>query len=76
MSRPPFPPFTAESATQKARLAEDAWNSRDPARVVLAYTTDSIWRNRVEFLQGRGAIEAFLTRKWQREFDYRLIKEV
>lgn len=73
MSRPPF---TAESATQKARLAEGAWNSRDPARVVLAYTTDSIWRNRVEFLQGRGAIEAFLTRKWQREFDYRLIKEV
>jgi nuclear transport factor 2 (NTF2) superfamily protein len=70
------PPFTAESATQKARLAEGAWNSRDPARVVLAYTTDSIWRNRVEFLQGRGAIEAFLTRKWQREFDYRLIKEV
>ncbi len=76
MSRPPLPPFTAETAATKARLAEDAWNSRDPARVVLAYATDSRWRNRAEFLQGREAIEAFLTRKWQTELDYRLIKEV
>jgi nuclear transport factor 2 (NTF2) superfamily protein len=76
MSRPPLPPFTAESATQKARLAEDAWNSRDPARVALAYTADSRWRNRTEFFSGREAIEAFLVRKWQRELDYRLIKEV
>ena len=76
MSRPPLPPFTIETAAQKARLAEDAWNSRDPARVALAYTTDSVWRNRAEFLQGHTAIEAFLTRKWQRELDYRLIKEV
>jgi putative intracellular protease/amidase len=73
--RPPLPPFTAETAAQKARLAEGAWNSRDPARVALAYTTDSRWRNRAEFLQGRAAIETFLTRKWQRELDYRLIKE-
>jgi nuclear transport factor 2 (NTF2) superfamily protein len=76
MSRPPLPPFTAETAAQKARLAEDAWNSRDPARVSGAYTPDSRWRNRDEFLQGREAIEAFLARKWQREQDYRLIKEV
>ena len=76
MKRPPLPPFTADTAAQKARLAEDAWNSRDPARVALAYTTDSRWRNRAEFLQGREAIEAFLTRKWSRELDYRLIKEV
>jgi len=76
MSRPPLPPFTAETAAQKARMAEDAWNSRDPAKVALAYTTDSRWRNRAEFLQGREAIEAFLTRKWNRELDYRLIKEV
>jgi nuclear transport factor 2 (NTF2) superfamily protein/alkylhydroperoxidase family enzyme len=76
MSRPPLPPFTDETATQKARLAEDAWNTRDPARVALAYTTDSRWRNRSEFLRGREAIEAFLTRKWIRELDYRLIKEV
>jgi len=76
MSRPPFPPFTAETAAQKARMAEDAWNTRDPARVALAYTTDSRWRNRAEFLEGRAAIEAFLTRKWNRELDYRLIKEV
>jgi nuclear transport factor 2 (NTF2) superfamily protein len=75
-ARPPFPPFTAETAAQKARLAEDAWNSRDPARVALAYTPDSVWRNRAEFLQGRAEIEAFLTRKWARELDYRLIKEV
>lgn len=76
MSRPPFPPFTTETAAQKARMAEDAWNSRDPARVALAYTPDSHWRNRAEFLQGRAAIEAFLTRKWAQEQDYRLIKEV
>ena len=76
MNRPPLPPFTDETATQKARLAEDAWNTRDPARVALAYTTDSRWRNRSEFLRGREAIEAFLTRKWIRELDYRLIKEV
>jgi len=76
MARPPLPPFTIETAAQKARLAEDAWNSRDPARVTLAYTPDSRWRNRAEFLQGRTAIEQFLTHKWQRELDYRLIKEV
>jgi nuclear transport factor 2 (NTF2) superfamily protein len=76
MPRPPLPPFTAETAAQKARMAEDAWNSRDPARVALAYTEDSRWRNRAEFVRGRPAIEAFLTRKWQRELDYRLIKEV
>ena len=76
MSRPPLPPFTALTAPQKARMAEDAWNTRDPARVALAYTTDSRWRNRSEFLQGRAAIEAFLTRKWNRELDYRLIKEI
>lgn len=76
MSRPPLPPFTAETAAIKARLAEDAWNSRDPARVALAYTPDSRWRNRSEFFTGRADIEAFLTRKWQSELDYRLIKEV
>ena len=76
MSRPPLPPFTAETAAQKARMAEDAWNSRDPARVALAYTPDSRWRNRAEFVNGRADIEAFLTRKWARELDYRLIKEV
>jgi uncharacterized protein len=76
MSRPPLPPFTPESATQKVRMAEDAWNTRDPARVALAYTIDSQWRNRAEFLQGRAAIEAFLHRKWARELDYRLIKEL
>jgi len=77
MSRPPLPPFVEQTAAaQKVRLAEDAWNSRDPARVVLAYTEDSRWRNRVEFLQGRAAIEGFLIRKWQRELDYRLIKEL
>ncbi|MEO7735297.1 MAG: DUF1348 family protein, partial [Kofleriaceae bacterium] len=76
MARPPVPPFTAETAALKARLAEDAWNSRDPARVALAYTPDSRWRNRSEFFAGRPAIEAFLTRKWERELDYRLIKEV
>jgi uncharacterized protein len=76
MVRPPLPPFTAETAVQKARAAEDAWNSRDPERVSLAYTQDSRWRNRAEFLSGREAIVAFLTRKWARELDYRLIKEV
>jgi len=76
MSRPPFPPFNAETAAQKARMAEDAWNSRDPARVALAYTPDTVWRNRAEFLQGRTAVEQFLVRKWARELDYRLIKEV
>ncbi len=76
MSRPPFPPFTAQSAAQKARMAEDAWNSRDDAKVALAYTPDSRWRNRSQFLQGRPAIEAFLTGKWQKELDYRLIKQV
>jgi nuclear transport factor 2 (NTF2) superfamily protein len=76
MSRPPFPPFNAETAAQKARMAEDAWNMRDPERVALAYTPDTVWRNRAEFLQGREAVVAFLTRKWNRELDYRLIKEV
>ncbi|MFC3181529.1 nuclear transport factor 2 family protein [Cypionkella sinensis] len=76
MSRPPLPPFTLETAAQKARMAEDAWNSRDPARVALAYTEDSRWRNRAQFLTGRSEIVAFLTRKWERELDYRLIKEV
>jgi uncharacterized protein len=76
MSRPPLPPFTAETAAVKARLAEDAWNSRDPERVSLAYTSDSRWRNRSEFFAGREAIVAFLTRKWQTELEYRLIKEV
>ena len=76
MSRPPLPPFTAETAAQKARLAEDAWNTRDPVRVAGAYTVDSVWRNRAEFIQGRDEIVAFLTRKWNRELDYRLIKEV
>jgi hypothetical protein len=74
--RPPLPPFTLETAAQKVRMAEDGWNSRDPTRVALAYTPDSRWRNRAEFLQGRTAIEAFLTCKWQREHDYRLIKEL
>lgn len=76
VSRPPLPPFDDETAAQKARLAEDAWNSRDPARVALAYTPDSQWRNRAEFIVGRAEIEAFLARKWSRELDYRLIKEV
>jgi len=76
MERPPLPPFTLEAATEKVRLAEDGWNSRDPARVALVYTEDSAWRNRAEFLQGRDAIVAFLTRKWARELDYRLIKEI
>lgn len=76
MSRPPLPPFDALTAARKARMAEDAWNTRDPARVALAYTEDSRWRNRGEIFVGRGAIEAFLARKWTRELDYRLVKEV
>lgn len=75
-SRPPLPPFTRETAIQKVRLAEDGWNSRDPARVALAYTPDSQWRNRAEFPRGRDAIVQFLTRKWEKENDYRLIKEL
>jgi uncharacterized protein len=75
-TRPPLPPFNHASATQKVRMAEDGWNSKDPARVAMAYTPDSRWRNRSEFLQGRTAIEQFLTRKWAREQDYRLIKEL
>ena len=74
--RPPLPPFDAEAAAKKARMAEDAWNHRDPERVSLAYTEDSVWRNRSEFLKGRPAIVEFLTRKWAKELDYRLIKEV
>ncbi len=74
--RPPLPPFTAETAARKVRMAEDAWNTRDPERVALAYTEDSRWRNRAEFLTGRAEIIAFLTRKWAREQDYRLIKEL
>ena len=74
--RPPLPPFDAEGAAKKARAAEDAWNSRDPQRVSMAYTPDSAWRNRSEFFSGREAIVAFLTRKWAKELDYRLIKEV
>lgn len=75
-SRPPLPPFTRESAIIKVRAAEDAWNSRDPARVALAYTPDSIWRNRDQFPRGRDEIQAFLTAKWERELEYRLIKEL
>jgi uncharacterized protein len=75
-SRPPFPPFTRETAIQKVRQAEDGWNTRDPKRVALAYTPDSVWRNRAEFLQGREEIVAFLARKWNREQDYRLVKEL
>lgn len=75
-TRPPFPPFTAQTAAQKVRMAEDGWNNRDPKRVALAYTPDSIWRNRSEFPRGREEIEAFLTRKWARENEYRLIKEL
>jgi uncharacterized protein len=74
--RPPLPPFTRETALKKVRAAEDGWNSRDPEKVSLAYTEDSWWRNRAEFFQGRAAIVAFLTRKWARELDYRLIKEL
>jgi nuclear transport factor 2 (NTF2) superfamily protein len=75
-SRPPFPPFTRESAMGKVRLAEDAWNTRDPAKVALGYTIDSRWRNRSEFISGRNEIIDFLSRKWARELDYRLIKEM
>src|SRR6266550_1535902 len=74
--RPPLPPFNRETAIQKVRLAEDAWNSRDPEKVALAYTPDSRWRNRSEFLAGRQEIVAFLTRKWAKELDYRLAKEL
>src|SRR6202167_2214678 len=75
-ARPPLPPFTLETARQKVRMAEDAWNSRDPERVSLAYSADSRWRNRSEFFSGRPAIVAFLQRKWAQELDYRLIKEL
>ncbi|MEU5001312.1 nuclear transport factor 2 family protein [Streptomyces sp. NPDC021622] len=75
-ARPPVPPFTRETAAAKVRLAEDGWNSRDPEKVALAYTEDSRWRNRAEFVTGRAAIVAFLSRKWDRELDYRLIKEL
>jgi len=75
-SRPPLPPFTRESATHKARLAEDSWNSRDPGKVVVAYEIDSRWRNRSEFINGRDDIIALLSRKWAKELDYRLIKEL
>jgi uncharacterized protein len=75
-AKPPFPPFTRETAIQKVRLAEDGWNSRDPERVSLAYSLNSVWRNRAEFVQGRAEIVAFLSRKWVRELDYRLIKEL
>ena len=76
MARPPLPPFSETTAIEKVRLAEDGWNSRDPAKVALAYTPNSQWRNRAEFFTGRDAIVAFLTRKWTRELDYRLIKEL
>lgn len=75
-ARPPLPPFTADSAAQKVRLAEDAWNSRDPDRVVMVYTEDTQWRNRAEFPVGREQVRALLQRKWAREQDYRLIKEL
>lgn len=74
--RPPFPPFSIDTARQKVRLAEDAWNSRDPVKVSMAYTPDCVWRNRSEFLSGRAQIVQFLTRKWDKELDYRLIKEL
>ena len=74
--RPPFPPFDEKTAAQKVRMTEDAWNTRDPQRVALAYTPDSVWRNRAEFLAGRDAILQFLTRKWSKELDYRLIMEL
>lgn len=76
MSRSPLPPFTRETAIEKVRLAEDGWNSRDPAKVALAYSLDTRWRNRAEFLDGRDQAEAFLARKWAKELDYRLIKEL
>lgn len=74
--RPPLPPFTAESARLKVRLAEDAWNTRDPERVALAYSVDTRWRNRAEFVNGRSEVQAFLARKWARELDYRLVKSL
>jgi hypothetical protein len=74
--RPPIPPFTAETAAQKVRAAEDGWNGRDPEKVALAYSPGSVWRNRAEFLQGRDAIAGFLRRKWAKELEYRLIKEL
>jgi uncharacterized protein len=74
--RPPLPPFTKETAIQKVRMAEDGWNSRDPDKVSLAYSPDSVWRNRAEFINGRAEIAAFLHRKWAKELDYRLIKEM
>ena len=76
MTRPPLPPFTRETAVQKVRMAENGWNSKDPEAVALAYTPDSVWRNRADFVTGRAAIIAFLTDKWARELDYRLIKEL
>ena len=76
MPRPPLPPFSRDDAVRKVRMAEDAWNTRDPAKVALAYTPDTRWRNRDEFLTGRAEVEAFLTRKWERENGYRLIKEI
>ena len=75
-TRPPLPPFTRETAIQKIRLAEDGWNSRDPAKVALAYTPDTVWRNRAEFVSNRAEAQAFLERKWRKELDYRLIKEL
>jgi nuclear transport factor 2 (NTF2) superfamily protein len=75
-TKPPLPPFTTETARQKVRMAEDAWNTRDPDRVVLVYTEDTHWRNRVEFPVGREQVREFLVRKWSRELDYRLIKEL
>lgn len=76
MTRPPLPPFTQETAAQKVRAAENGWNGRNPAKVALAYTEDSVWRNRATFIKGRAAIDAFLTTKWEAEQDYRLIKEL
>lgn len=76
MSRPPVPPFTEQTAREKVRLAEDGWNSRDPAKVALAYTPDTAWRNRVEFPRGRAQAQDFLERKWAKEHEYRLIKEL
>ncbi len=76
MKRPPLPPFTHETAVQKVRIAEDAWNSRNPEKIAMAYSTDSAWRNRSSFVKGRPAIVEFLTEKWRRELDYRLIKEL
>ncbi len=75
-TKPPLPPFTNETAAQKVRMAEDAWNTRDPQRVVLVYTPDTLWRNRVEFPQGRDQVQQLLARKWAKELDYRLIKEL